>query len=251
MRGLRCALAAVAIITVVRTAAGQSTVDLTGVWMVEGSGFGCEIVGDCGPWLWRLTQDGNMLNLRSMGAALHFSPVTIDPTEGVFDGRVPTNCIFCIGNLEGFHGQAAIDGLTFMAEEVLYCRLSTIGCSVSDVQYSGERCCCEDGHPAGFGFCNDGPFAVPSCPALCRDVAFPVATPTPAPTPTPTAVPCPGDCDRSGRVTIAEIVAVVADSVNGTAVCASADADGNGRIDVNEIVTAVRMLLDGCPAALR
>lgn len=71
-------------------------------------------------------------------------------------------------------------------------------------------------------------------------------TPTPAATPTP--VPCAGDCDRSGQVTVDEILILVNVSFDRleTAACEEADRDRSGQIEINEIVAAVKNAFLGC-----
>ena len=71
------------------------------------------------------------------------------------------------------------------------------------------------------------------------------STPTPSVTPTP---PCAGDCNGSGQVTVAQLVALVnialgnADSTS----CPAGDRNHDGLITVNEIVEAVNVALSGC-----
>ena len=85
-------------------------------------------------------------------------------------------------------------------------------------------------------------------------------TPTQSPTPTQTAsatlpptltptVSCAGDCDRSGDVTIAEVVTLVDIALDTAAPtsCPAADVDHDGRITVNDIVAAVHVALTRCP----
>ncbi|MBX3027905.1 hypothetical protein KF840_23675 [bacterium] len=80
----------------------------------------------------------------------------------------------------------------------------------------------------------------------------PSATPTVAasatPTPTPTSAPvvCAGDCDGSGVVTVAELIAGVASVLDGSRPCAALDRDGDGIATVGELIAAVNALLDGC-----
>ena len=73
------------------------------------------------------------------------------------------------------------------------------------------------------------------------------ATPTSTAIPTPT--PCAGDCDRSGQVTVDEIVTMV-NIVLGNAnvgTCDAGDTSGDGHITVDEILTVVDNALNGCP----
>ncbi len=57
---------------------------------------------------------------------------------------------------------------------------------------------------------------------------------------------CRGDCDGDGVVGVAEIVAAVAESLDGSAACPGADADGSGQVDIAELIAAVRAALQGC-----
>jgi enediyne biosynthesis protein E4 len=59
---------------------------------------------------------------------------------------------------------------------------------------------------------------------------------------------CAGDCGDDGRVTIEELIAVVAIALGldpGSA-CAAADADGDGEVQITDVLLAVRSALDGC-----
>ncbi len=79
--------------------------------------------------------------------------------------------------------------------------------------------------------------------------ATPSLTPSPRPTASATVSSrCTGDCDRSGVVTVDEVVRMVNIAL-GTLppmYCLAGDRDGNGQITVDEIVEAVNWLLVGC-----
>lgn len=57
---------------------------------------------------------------------------------------------------------------------------------------------------------------------------------------------CRGDCDGDGVVGIAELVAAVAEGLDGSAACRGADGDGSGQVDIAELIAAVRAALQGC-----
>jgi hypothetical protein len=59
---------------------------------------------------------------------------------------------------------------------------------------------------------------------------------------------CPGDCDASGRVSIAELVRAVNIALEAGSIdaCPAADRDRNGRVTVDELVQAVNAALSGC-----
>jgi YVTN family beta-propeller protein len=59
---------------------------------------------------------------------------------------------------------------------------------------------------------------------------------------------CPGDCDASDRVDVAEIVRAVNIALGKSAVeiCPAADIDGSGSVSVNELIAIVRTALQGC-----
>lgn len=77
----------------------------------------------------------------------------------------------------------------------------------------------------------------------------------PAPTPTPTPLPefCIGDCNRSGAVSVDELITAVDISLrqNGLDRCLDADRDDSGQVSVDELVAAVSAALTGCPLAAR
>ena len=75
------------------------------------------------------------------------------------------------------------------------------------------------------------------------------ATSTPAATPTLTPIACVGDCNHSGEVTIAEIIAMVNIALGNlpASACVAGDANRDGEITVNEIIAAVNNALIGCP----
>lgn len=81
----------------------------------------------------------------------------------------------------------------------------------------------------------------------------PCATPSPTQTPerSPTDIPapaCAGDCDRSGSVTVEELVrsGSIALGEASLAECAPLDVDQSGAVTVDEIVSAVAHALTGC-----
>lgn len=78
----------------------------------------------------------------------------------------------------------------------------------------------------------------------------PLASPTPPPTPTATLPrPCPGDCSGDGRVTVADLVALVDMLLGETPVqlCPAGDRNRDGTISVGEIIAAIDAELNGCP----
>ncbi len=60
---------------------------------------------------------------------------------------------------------------------------------------------------------------------------------------------CIGDCDKSGTISVGELVTGVniALGLRELADCPSFDDNGNGRADINELLAAVRSALDACP----
>ncbi len=62
---------------------------------------------------------------------------------------------------------------------------------------------------------------------------------------------CAADCDRSGAVTVDELVQAVTIGLaeQSVARCAAADGDGNHAISVDEIIAGVNAALAGCPDA--
>lgn len=64
------------------------------------------------------------------------------------------------------------------------------------------------------------------------------------------AVTCPGDCDRDGVVSVAELVRGMTIGLRGRAavVCPAADTDADGEVRIDETVEAVGAALRGCPA---
>jgi hypothetical protein len=62
-------------------------------------------------------------------------------------------------------------------------------------------------------------------------------------------VSCIGDCNGTGRVTIAELITMVDIALGGAEVsaCARGDANGDGAITIDELVRAVHSALAGCP----
>jgi len=62
---------------------------------------------------------------------------------------------------------------------------------------------------------------------------------------------CPGDCDGSSEVTVAELVQAVNIALGAPRDgCAAADGNGDGSVTVNELVAAVAAALDGCPISV-
>lgn len=67
------------------------------------------------------------------------------------------------------------------------------------------------------------------------------------PTRTPPVPACAGDCDGSGLVSIAELVAAVGIALGGEpSACAAADGNSDGAIQINELIGAVRSVLTDC-----
>jgi len=92
------------------------------------------------------------------------------------------------------------------------------------------------------------PTATPSATATATQTETPSQTPTATSSPTHTLVPCPGDCDASGEVSVAELIRVVNIGLERFSLdaCVAADRDGNGAVTIPEIVAAVARSLDGC-----
>lgn len=87
--------------------------------------------------------------------------------------------------------------------------------------------------------------ATPS-PTLTH-TATPSVTPLPSPTATPT--PCDGDCDGVGGITHGDLAALLNLALRGDApasVCPSGDVDRSGAISIEELVGAVRGTRMGC-----
>jgi len=61
-------------------------------------------------------------------------------------------------------------------------------------------------------------------------------------------LPCAGDCGGDGRVTVDELVTLVAISVadEPPAECESGDGNGDGRVSVDELIAAVQRALEKC-----
>jgi hypothetical protein len=84
-------------------------------------------------------------------------------------------------------------------------------------------------------------------PSVTPQTVSPVpATPTATPLP---MIPCPGDCDASGMVDIAELLFGVNMSLGTASLedCAGFDVNGDARVTVDEIIRAVQAALRGCP----
>lgn len=60
---------------------------------------------------------------------------------------------------------------------------------------------------------------------------------------------CPGDCDGSGAVEIAELLSVVNGALDNAPVssCVASDLDGDGQVSIEELIRAVNSALHGCP----
>jgi hypothetical protein len=96
---------------------------------------------------------------------------------------------------------------------------------------------------------------------VCVAPAPPTPTTTTPPTETPSPMatrtgggvctgncPCAGDCDNDSRVTVDEILALVAIGLDRAEVsgCRAGDSSGDGRITVDEIVAAAHNAVSGC-----
>ena len=73
------------------------------------------------------------------------------------------------------------------------------------------------------------------------------ATPTPTPTPTPTVGPCTGDCDRTGVVTVPNIITLASIALGNAqpSACPSGIPPG-AEVNVALIIEAVNKALNGC-----
>ncbi len=60
---------------------------------------------------------------------------------------------------------------------------------------------------------------------------------------------CPGDCDRDGEVSIADLLVAVSIGIGEASLadCADADLDSDDRISIADLIAGVRTALDGCP----
>lgn len=89
------------------------------------------------------------------------------------------------------------------------------------------------------------PTDVAPSPAPTSAWTAPPQSPTLPPTPN---VECPGDCDRNGMVTVAELIEGVRMSLGTLSVehCAALDHSGDGEITVEELIAAVGAALGGC-----
>ena len=65
---------------------------------------------------------------------------------------------------------------------------------------------------------------------------------------TPPTIACAGDCNRSGDVTVNELVTAVNVALGSSTpmVCTAADGNADGSVAVNELILAVNRLLQGC-----
>ncbi len=142
------------------------------------------------------------------------------------------------------------------------------GCNAPDVDSDGDRTYdCADGCPhdpaktdpgdCGCGFADLGRDAggQPICAALTASgtptPSTVAMTPTPVPAPTVGAtVPasCVGDCNRTGMVTISDLITGVLIALDEAplSACTSLDVNRDGRVTVDELVKAVQAALDGC-----
>lgn len=96
------------------------------------------------------------------------------------------------------------------------------------------------------------PTTTPTATATSTPTFSPTFTPSATQTSTATADPaaaCPGDCDASGRPSIAELIRCVniALATADLAVCPACDTNADGRVGINELIQAVNASLEGCP----
>ncbi|MBX3025832.1 hypothetical protein KF840_13070 [bacterium] len=126
-----------------------------------------------------------------------------------------------------------------------------------------------DTYPAGIVGRSDGRLYIAMLNAARIDSTYlaasePTRTATRTPTPTLTVPPgstatatrtagslgCAGDCDRSGAVSINELIAAVNVALGNAAydTCVNADADGSGEVQINDLIAAVNAALQGCGA---
>ncbi|HXQ24332.1 MAG TPA: matrixin family metalloprotease [Candidatus Acidoferrales bacterium] len=95
------------------------------------------------------------------------------------------------------------------------------------------------------------PTASPTATATATFTPTPSLTPSatipPTATTTPTP-PCPGDCDRSGEVTVNELLTMINIALNNASLasCSAGDVNHDGVITVDEILAAVNAALKGC-----
>jgi len=78
--------------------------------------------------------------------------------------------------------------------------------------------------------------------------ATPTQTHTPTQTPTHTQIPCVGDCDGSADVGINELIRAVNVALGQLPIssCGAADRNRSGSVSVDELVAAVGNALNGC-----
>jgi hypothetical protein len=64
-------------------------------------------------------------------------------------------------------------------------------------------------------------------------------------------VPCVGDCNADGTVTVNELVLALSLSLDGAAstACLAADRDRSGGVTVDEVLGGVQVALNGCGLA--
>jgi hypothetical protein len=69
------------------------------------------------------------------------------------------------------------------------------------------------------------------------------------PSPAPAGSPCFGDCDGDSVVTVAELVLSVEILLDASSVsqCPASDRDSSGSITIDEIAAALANSLNGCP----
>lgn len=91
------------------------------------------------------------------------------------------------------------------------------------------------------------PTVTPSSTSTPTATPSPTPTATPPPTATPTP-PCPGDCDRSGEVTVNDLLTMINIALNNASLtsCSAGDVNHDGTITVDEILAAVNAALNGC-----
>ena len=163
--------------------------------------------------------------------------LTLAGCAGVSGSAVPAVLLLLVGftvSLVGF-------GSSVRAEPPIPCDGTVHSACENGVLVDA---CCPRGAICNFGrgleVCDDGSCAL--YPDRCGQQA-------PTPTPTPVSPACIGDCDRSGRVTVEELVRGVTILLHesGPADCLAIDADSDGGVVISEAVRAVANAMDGCP----
>ncbi len=87
-------------------------------------------------------------------------------------------------------------------------------------------------------------------PSATPATATPTSTATrPTVTPTPTRPPCVGDCNRDGRVSVADLVIAVQIALGNLPLdaCSAIDSNADGQVSIAELVAAVAASVAGCP----